>query len=223
MLFSDTGIVRNASPSRPHPGLRRFAASMLLAVCLCAAIWLERVALLQGAADLWIVSDTATPSDVVVVLGGGLDVRPFAAADLYKRGLVKRVLISQVGDDRLVTIGATLNHTEANRLVLLKLGVPDEVIETFGTENKNTRDEAVALSEWSIRNHAANFIIPTEIFSARRVRFIFHRVLKEEASRIEVLSLDPPLYTRADWWKTESGLIAFQNEVLKYLYYRLKY
>ncbi len=223
MLFSDTGLIKNASLSRPHPRIRRFATSMLLAVCLGAVIWLERVALLQGAAELWIVSDAATPSDVAVVLGGGLDVRPFAAADLYKRGLVKRVLISQVGDDRLVSIGATLNHTEANRLVLLKLGVPDEVIERFGTESKNTRDEAIALSEWSIRNHAASFIIPTEIFSARRVRFIFHRVLKGETSHIEVLSLDPPLYTRADWWKTDTGLIAFQNEVVKYVYYRLKY
>jgi hypothetical protein len=42
--------------------------------------------------------------------------------------------------------------------------------------------------------------------------------------RIEVPSFDPPrLYTRAEWWKTEDGVLAFQNEVLKYLYYRLKY
>ena len=35
--------------------------------------------------------------------------------------------------------------------------------------------------------------------------------------------LNAPGYTRAEWWKTEAGMIAFQNEIMKYLYYRLKY
>ena len=32
-------------------------------------------------ADLWVVSDQITSVDAVVVLGGGLNVRPFAAAE----------------------------------------------------------------------------------------------------------------------------------------------
>jgi len=172
-------------------------------------------------ADLWIISDTVTHADAAVVLGGGLDVRPFAAADLYRRGLVNKVLISQVGDEPAVSLGVVLNHTESNRRVLLKLGVPADAIETFGTMNRNTIEEAFALSEWADRNNASSFIIPTEIFSARRVQYIFRRELAIE--RIEVLSLDPPLYNKDDWWKTDTGLIAFQNEILKYIYYRLKY
>jgi hypothetical protein len=42
-----------------------------------------REPLLRGAADLWILSDPVTQSDVVAVFGGGLPLRPLVAAELY--------------------------------------------------------------------------------------------------------------------------------------------
>jgi uncharacterized SAM-binding protein YcdF (DUF218 family) len=201
--------------------MRRLATVLLVVICLGGGIWIERDPLLRDIADLWIVSDAVTRADAAVVLGGGLQVRPFAAADLYRRGLVDKVLISQVDVDRVASIGVSPSHTEANRLVLLKLGLPADAIETFGKANNTTRAEAVALRAWADRNNASTLIIPTEIFSARRVRFIFRRELPTK--NIEVLSLEPAEYSKEDWWKTDTGLIAFQNEVLKYLYYRIKY
>jgi uncharacterized SAM-binding protein YcdF (DUF218 family) len=211
----------SSSLSRRLPRKLRVAVFLLALACLCAGIWIERDPLLQDMAELWITSDSVTHADAVVVLGGGLDVRPFAAAELYKRGLINKVLISQVADDPVVSIGVVPNHTEANRQVLQKLGVPADAIETFGTANVSTSEEAFALSAWAKRNNASSFIIPTEIFSARRVQFIFRRELPTKT--IEVMSLEPRLYTKDDWWKTDTGLIAFQNEIIKYLYYRLKY
>jgi uncharacterized SAM-binding protein YcdF (DUF218 family) len=197
---------------------------VLVLAILCAAAWIERGALLRGAADLWIVSDPITPADAVVVLGGGIDIRPFVAADLYTKGLVKKVLLSKVREPLSVEIGAVTSDTEDERQVLLRLGVPDSAIETFGSANKNTREEATALKSWAVRNAVSTLIIPTEIFPARRVSWMFRREFAGTGVGIEVPSFDPPkLYTRADWWKTEDGLISFQNEVLKYLYYRVKY
>jgi hypothetical protein len=66
-------------------------------------------------------------------------------------------------------------------------------------------------------------VVPTEIFSARRVRWIFDREFVGSSVRLEFPAFEGPGYTRAEWWKTEAGLIAFQTEVMKYLYYRLKY
>ena len=78
--------------------------------------------------------------------------------------------------------GAIPLHSELNREKLLKLGVPIGSIEIFGTANESTRDEAVALREWAERNAASAFIIPTEIFPARRVRWIFRREFWVRAS-----------------------------------------
>lgn len=197
--------------------LRRYFAIVLVLAALCVVVWIEREALLRGSANLWIVSDPITPADAVVVLGGGIDSRPFVAADLYAKGLVKKVLLSEVE-------GVVPGHTESNREVLLKLGVPNSAIETFGNANKNTWEEAVALKAWTDQNSASVLIIPTEIFSARRVRWTFQREFAGTAIRIEVPSFEPSeFYTGAEWWKTEAGMIAFQNEVLKYLYYRMRY
>jgi DUF218 domain len=217
-------IARTMGQSSRVTRLRRYVKIVLALAAVFAAAWFERESLLRGAADLWIVSDPITLADAVVVLGGGVDVRPFVAADLYAKGLVKKVLLSEVKEGRSVGIGAQKGHTEVNRAVLLRLGVPESAIETFGNVNKNTWEETMALRGWANRNVVSALIIPTEIFTARRVRWIFRREFAETGVRIEVVSFDPPgLYSRAEWWKTEDGVIAFQNEVLKYVYYRLKY
>jgi hypothetical protein len=188
---------------------------------LIVGAWVERAPILTSIAGFWIVSDKVTQANVAVVLGGGLDVRPSAAAELYHKGLVTKIIVSQVENDAPVLIGAVTGHTELNRQILIHLNVPEKDIETFGVANRNTRDEARALLVWTDRHNASNFIVPTEIFSARRVRFIFQHELASK--HIEVLALNPPQYTKYDWWKTDRGLIEFQNEILKYLYYRLKY
>ena len=45
------------------------------------------------------------------------------------------------------------------------------------------------------------------------------------ARRVHVLVRALPVreYKTEDWWQHEQGIVAFQNEVLKYAYYRLKY
>jgi uncharacterized SAM-binding protein YcdF (DUF218 family) len=158
-----------------------------------------------------------------LTLGGGLETRPFAAAELWRRGVADKILISQGSEERAVSVGAIPSHNELNREILLKLGVPASAIETFGTASRNTRDEAVAIREWAERNVASVFIIPSEIFPARRVRWIFRHEFSGTGVIIEVPSVESQNYTRWDWWKTEHGVIAFQNEFMKYLYYRWQY
>ncbi len=216
-------LFRSIAEPRKRHSFRRFLTIALLLIGLGVVAWLEREALLQGSAELWIVSDPVTKGDAVVVLGGDTDLRPFVAADFYRKGLAGRILISQVAERRSVTIGELPAHTELNRTVLLNLGVPDSAIETFGSANRNTMEEALALRDWAERNGASVLIIPTDIFAARRVSWIFHREFSGKNVRIEVPSFEPEDYTRASWWKSEQGVIAFQNELLKFIYYRMKY
>ncbi len=226
MLFDESRSFPSPQRTRRNGWLqraRRPTVVILVVAGLGVGVLVERDPFLWGVGELWTVSDAVTHADIIVVLGGGLDVRPFAAAELYQKGLADKVLISQVADDRVATIGAALGHTESNRQVLLRLGVPASAIETFGTANHNTRSEARALRGWVEHHATSTVIIPTEIFAARRMRWIFRRELAGQAVRIEVPSFEPPQYTLANWWKSEHGIVAFQNEILKYAYYRLRY
>jgi uncharacterized SAM-binding protein YcdF (DUF218 family) len=188
---------------------RRLAIVILAVAGLVG--WLGRESLLQKAADLWVVSDPLTHADAIVVLGGNYQMRPPAAADLYRRGLANKVLVSHWSD------------CESNRVALINLGVPASAIEAFGKTQKSTREEAIALREWAEQNAASVFVIPSEPFMARRVQWIFRREFSDWPVTIEVQPFDPADYSPEGWWKTEQGSAAFQSEIVKYLYYRFRY
>ena len=187
-----------------------------------AAAWLNRDAVLRGIADWWIVSDAPASADAVAIFGGGLSDRPFAAAAYYKQGLVKRIVISNVKASPGERLGVEISHVAANRAVLLKLGVPEDAIDTFGHDLTNTESEVVALHEWATKTGIHSLIVPTEIFSARRVAWTMHHVFGNDTA-VRVLAVDPPEYDRTSWWHDETGLVALQNEIVKYVYYRLRY
>ena len=91
-----------------------------------------------------------------------------------EKGWLKRCWSPTSRDDRAAAIGAVSGHTEANRRVLLSLGVPAADIENFGSDNKTP-----GMKRWLFamgRRHAAKtLIVPTEIFTARRVRWMFRQ------------------------------------------------
>jgi uncharacterized SAM-binding protein YcdF (DUF218 family) len=202
----------------------RFAVLVLAAVVAALFVgWLARDEILRGMARAWTVSDPVVPADAVAVLGGGLETRPFAAADLYKRGIAKRILIASVRLSPTEKLAILPSHVELNRTVLLKLGIPPGAIGSFGSDVSNTFQEARALVQWGKANGAKDIIVPTEIFSSRRVRWIFDKEAAASGLRVHVVALAPLEYGVDDWWRHAEGVVAFQNEIIKYLYYRTRY
>jgi uncharacterized SAM-binding protein YcdF (DUF218 family) len=199
---------------------------MLVAFAVVAALgigaWTGREWLLRSAADLWIVSDPLGPADAVAVFGGGLADRPLAAARYYRQGLVTRILVSNDRQAPAVKAGIIASELAANEAVLLKLGTPESAIDTFGNALGNTHQEALALRAWAEQHNLHSIIVPTEFFSTRRVRWMLRRAFPSEF-QIRVIALDPPDYRRDDWWRRTQGIAAFKNEVIKYLYYKLRY
>jgi uncharacterized SAM-binding protein YcdF (DUF218 family) len=212
-----------ASRPRPRSMMRRVALALVAGVALLGLwAWHKPETVLGGAADLWIVSDEPAPADAIAVLGGGLEYRPFAAADYFRRGLAPKILVSNIGASPAERLGVLRSHVRANIEILQKLGVPAAAIEPFGDHLSDTFAEATALHEWAVRNGAHRIMVPTDIFGARRLRWTLHHVFGNDAV-ILVPAIDLPDYQRDNWWKNEHGVIGFQNEVAKYLYYRLKY
>jgi uncharacterized SAM-binding protein YcdF (DUF218 family) len=185
---------------------RRILAVLAVASVLGISAWADREWLLRSLADLWIVSDPIGPADAVAVFGGGHPARPLAAAQYYRQGLVKKILVD----------------LPASEAVLLELGIPGSAIETFGNDLRNTHEEVLALRAWAERHGIRSVVIPTEVFSTRRVRWMLHRALPGDFA-IRVIALDLPDFRRDDWWRHNRNVAAFKIEVIKYLYYMLKY
>ncbi len=163
------------STSRRTKSVRVGLVLLAAVMAVLYAGWLERDEVLRGVARAWMVSDPVVPADAVAILGGGLETRPFAAADLYKRGIAKRVVLAGVRLSPTEKLAILPSHVELNRTVLLKLDVPPEAIGTFGSDVSNTFEEARALVQWGKANSVKDIIVPTEIFSSRRVRWILDK------------------------------------------------
>ena len=198
----------------------RAVVGVAIALLAIGIAWKEHEPILQHLAAWWVVSDELTSADAVVVLGGGIDVRPFAAVALYKRGFANKILIPNVQMGRAERLGLVPSHSQLNRDVLLKLGVPEAAIDTFGENVSSTHEEAQALRDWALASQAKRVIVPTEIFAARRTRWIFDRELGPIGVDVILHAYPPADYSLADWWRHRYGLLDFNNEVLKYLYYR---
>src|ERR1017187_3127237 len=67
-----------------------------LVVLLAAFCFASLPPLLPGLANAWIVNEPLAKADAIVVLGGGLEIRPFEAARLYQEGLAPKILLMDV-------------------------------------------------------------------------------------------------------------------------------
>ncbi len=202
---------------------RRRLLLLVFVIFIGLLAWIFRATLLVGAANIWIVNDPVTKADAIYVLGGGAETRPFEAARLYREGFAPRILLSSTRIRRYQKNGLQPAETDLVRSILLKEGVPDAAITAIGENNATTRDEAVALGAWCLENHAKSVIIPTDLFHTHRASWLFKKTFQSPNVSVEVIACEQPEYSASNWWQHEEGIIAFQNEVLKYIYYRIQY
>jgi uncharacterized SAM-binding protein YcdF (DUF218 family) len=180
---------------------------------------------LTGAAKAWIVDEPLSKADAIVVLGGGVENRPFAAARFYHQGLAPKILFMDVRLNPTTRLGLIPPEADLTRQVLLKLEVPESDMVAIGDKVASTYDESRAVRAWVEKSGAKTLIIPDDLFHTRRVRWLFRKQLKGTGARALVSAVAPALdqYEATNWWQHEEGLIAFQNEVVKLMYYHLKY
>ena len=122
-------------------------------------------------------------------------------------------------------LGITPTENDLTRQVLLKQGVTNSDCITVGHGVASTYDESRAVRAWVEETKAHSVIIPTDLFHTRRARWIFEKNLESKKQKIEihVRAVDMPRYGATNWWLKEDGLIAFQNEVVKSVFYHLRY
>jgi uncharacterized SAM-binding protein YcdF (DUF218 family) len=224
------GLSDQAPSAMETPRTRKWAGRVRRTGLCCLgfavflmAIYAFRSPILRELATIWIVDEPLAKADAVVVLGGGLESRPFEAARLYHAGLAPKVLFMDVKLSPTTKLGITPSEEELTRKTLLKQGVAETDLVVIGQSVASTFDESMAVRNWVQTNHARRIIIPTDLFHTRRVRWLFRKELKGTGTQVSVKAVSPPNYTATDWWHHEEGLIAFQNEIIKFAYYWAKY
>jgi uncharacterized SAM-binding protein YcdF (DUF218 family) len=189
--------------------------------CLPAAAFFFRGPILRQAAMWWVVESPDLHADAILVPGGGMDSRPFSAAELYLQHLAPKVLIPRNPESKLERTGIVLTHADLTRQLLVRSGVPNDAIETIGTNLESSRDELVASLEWARKNRATRILVTTDLFHTRRMHWFGNHLMNPEGVQLLVTPIRTRRYTETNWWTQEEGLIAFQNELVKSAFYRI--
>lgn len=214
------------APANFSAGRRWLRRLVLFAGIACLTLfgaYLFRAPLLAGLAQAWVVNEPVDRADAIVILGGGIENRPFAAARLFHAGVAPQILYMDVQLDPAEQIGIIPSEKEQTRRILMSQGVPESAMTAIGTNVACTYDESRAVRTWVEKNSAKSIVITTDIFHTRRARWLFRKELRGLNVQIHVVAVNPVRYQAGDWWCHEEGLIAFQNEIIKSAYYWVKY
>jgi uncharacterized SAM-binding protein YcdF (DUF218 family) len=211
------------SIARPPRDWRRPLWWLLALSSLFAAVYIFRAPLLTGLVEAWIVDQPLQKADAIVVLGGGTDYRPFAAARLYREGWAPKILVMKTRVSPAAELGLVAPEAEIVRQILLKEGVAATDIVVTSDEVTGTFEESTATRKWATSTASKTIIIPTDVFHTRRVSWVFRKQFEGEGVQLIVRAVPVRDYQPQDWWRHEQGLITFQNEVLKFVYYWAKY
>lgn len=206
--------------------LKRFkwqAIALLFFGVLVVASYVCRRPLLRGAAAAWIVNEPVSQADVIVVLGGGPDTRPFEAARLFHQGIAPKILVMNPTPSPSAQLGLLPTEADLTRGILVKLDVPTNSVFVPADLVTNSYDESIVVRRWAQTNGIKRMVIATDIFHTRRVRWLYGKELKGTGIQVAVDAVPMREYGVDDWWQHEQGVIAFQNEILKDAYYHLKY
>ncbi len=207
----------------PWRARRTVLRGLLALLVALTGLWVSRAPILTAAARAFIVDEPLPArADAIVVLGGGLHLRPAGAARLYHAGLALKVLVTCPEETSATRLGAMEAEDVVAIRILEKLGVPSEAIERLPGTVASTYDEAVATRQWLDTHGGHTVIVPTNHFHTRRVNWIFERLFAG-AYDARVTAIKPDRYELGNWWHSEYGVAEFQSELLKLLHYRITY
>lgn len=179
------------NPSITRPGWLR---KIVLLVAGLALLWFLLPALLTAAARALIRTDAVAQADVVVALSGDARCwREREAAELYRRGMARKIIVSGVWFAWRVHTG------QVARSYLLSLGIPES--DVLVADNAwNTRVEAEAIVSLMRSQGWRSAIIVTDPFHSRRALLTFERAADELKFYSAPIPPERSLWQPERWW-----------------------
>ncbi len=198
---------------------------MLATVILLSPLllYMGREPLLITAARALTVDDAEPPAEYLVVLGGDAETRPFAAAELYRKGFAPKVLLFEHKTDRITDLGLMPTHDELYRKVLELAGVPSDAIQRLPGLVDSSWDEAQSLRRFLSSHTARRVIMVTSAEHTRRARWVFRKALAGLPVEVRIAPARHLRFDETNWWKTDQGALTYLHEFLKLPYYWLRW
>ncbi len=181
-----------------------------LALGLLAAFYFCLPSVLNAAARQLIRADSLIAADAIIALGGDpLCLRERQAAELYHRGLGRKIVIAGL------PFAWGGNTGDAKRRYLICRGVPSADIVVL-PEATNTRQEASTLQTVMRQNQWHSMIVVTAPFHSRRALFTMERHAGELKFYSSPVPAEPPEWRPAMWWTRRRDVFITVREFISW-------
>lgn len=205
--------------------LTRLLALSAIVLLVLGSLYLWRVPILIGLAEFLTIDDQPQQADIIYILSGDVESRPFHAATLYAQGVAPKIVIPVEEEFPSMKLGLMPNRTKVMAQVLMAQGVPEEQIILLDTPGgvTSTWDETVVLREYIQAESLERVVIVTTAFHTRRARWIFSRQLDGLGVQLGMSPAEDRQFNERNWWLVEAGLITYVNEYIKFVFYLYRY
>jgi uncharacterized SAM-binding protein YcdF (DUF218 family) len=169
----------------------------------------------------WLSSPANEPvqADLIVALGGGAVERDQMAAELYKAGYAKKILLTGMGVGS--NAGQSYYQSPRSRF-MLKQGIPAEAL-IFDGYSINTHQETVNTAALLSAHHWYSALVVSDPPHMRRLDYCLQPVFKKAGLSYQLIQSTAPTWHADRWWQDKKWLQFCVSEVVKLVYYALAY
>jgi len=194
-----------------------FASSIGIGIILLTAVVFGYL-FLRGAGAFLIIASDLSPSDAIVVLGGGGEGRLNEALELYVEKYGRVIILTETGEwveeyDYMQSFDI--------RIQLLNNGIPEGNIMITDVEVSSTLEEAKAVKQLLEVRQFSSAIVVTDPYHTKRTSIIFNDVFSGTDIRINFDPVTPSWYNSRTWFLSKDGWKFTSLEYIKLLAYKL--
>ncbi|MEI6312296.1 MAG: YdcF family protein [Bacteroidota bacterium] len=191
-------------------------------LCIVISLYLFRISIFKSAAGFLIQEDKIpSSSQACYILSGNAFDRGNKAIELYKSNKVMHFYCSgeNLSND-LKAFGINKKECALQKEYLVKNQVPDSCISLI-EKGTSSYEELKAIDKYCHEHYIDRAIIVSSKFHTRRIQLILDKM--EAYTSFTVIGASSSNFKELEWWNSEYGLIALNNEYVKWMYYKLKY
>lgn len=203
--------------------MKKLLIAFAILLVILGLLFAFRMPILRACGTALMHEDKLEQADAMFILSGGGYDRGNEAVKLYNQGYTKQLVCT--GSNPLIELRIfNMDTLESDMTVanLKRQAVHDSNIVQlkYGT---STREEADTIIRYCKTKNLKKVILLSSRLHTGRVNTVFRKPFKEADIELIIHGAPSSRFDEYEWWKSEEGLIAVNNEWIKTLYYWWKY
>jgi uncharacterized SAM-binding protein YcdF (DUF218 family) len=191
--------------------------------CALVLVVLFRNPLLRGIGHWLGQEDQLQLTDACFVLGGNSFERGLEACKVYFQ--ISQQQFYPTGGNyplQIQALDTVMTEAQLTAHLMHRKGVPLSSVHPLSV-GTSTMEESNEILRMCTDSGWKKITVISSALHLRRIRQVFAQKFQDKGIEIVFHGSDAADYNKENWWKSEEGLIMGQNELVKIVYYWLKY